>query len=1084
MKKILSILLATGMAFSIHAQSKSDRDKKWDVTEKHANLTTAEFETNEGTWISLDVSPDGKTIVFDMMGDIYTMPVSGGSATNIADGPAFEFHPRFSPDGKKIAFTSDREGCENIWIMNVDGSNKKSITKEKERQLNNPVWTKDGQYIIGRKHYRNTRSVGAGEMWMYHVGGGSDGLKITKRRDWQHSAGEPELSPDGKFLYYSEDIRPGQTWEYNADPNGTVYVIKRINLETGEIENIATGAGGSVRPQLSPDGKTLAFVRRIRLKSVLMTQDLTTGKETEIYDELSRDAQETWAIHGVYPNFDWMPNGKDIIIYAKGKILSINIDSKKATNIPFKATVKQQITDAVNFPQVVSPDEFDVKMLQFVTVSPDKKSVIYQALGKIYIRALPDGKPTRLTNDEENMESMPSYSADGKWIVYASWNDENFGAIHKIQTNGKSKTKLTTEKGHYAEPVFSNNGKWIAYRKIGSDGFRSNLFTKESGLYLMTSDGEKPNKIFNGGFRPFFNSKNDRIYLNSYESGQVALISIDLTGNEKRVHFTSENMQDIIPSPDEKWIAFQERYNAYIAPFPKTGQTIAISPSSNNYPVRRITRDAGYYLNFSSDSKTLYWSLGPELFSRDLTNAFKFVEGAKDSIQEKPDTAGLYISFKQKTYQPDGLIAITNATIITMKGDEVIQNGTVLIEKNKIKSIGKSSDLTIPKEAKVIDAKGKFVMPGMVDVHAHLGYGGDGFTPQQNWQMFTNLSFGVTTTHNPSTDTESMFAAAELQKSGKIVSPRLYSTGTILYGAEGSYKAIVNSYEDAVSHLRRLKAVGAFSVKSYNQPRRDQRQQIIEAARSLNMMVYPEGGSDWFANMTMILDGHTGIEHTIPVSPLYKDVLGVFGKGKTAYTPTLIVSYGGNWGENYWYATTKVWENSRLMTFTPREIVDSRSRRRMLLNDDDWNHIDNAKAVKQAHDAGVKIQLGAHGQLQGLGAHWELWMFVQGGMSNHEALRAATLSGAEYIGMDKEIGSLETGKLADLLVLDKNPLSDIKNSETISYVMVNGRLFDARTMNEVGNQNLTRKPFYFEGRSYQGMSIQEMNNFGFFGDND
>lgn len=1084
MKPLLTLWLSLFIIFSISAQNKSDKEKKWDVTAKHANTVTAEFETNEGTWMSLDVSPNGKTIVFDLMGDIYTIPISGGTATNIAAGSAFETHPRFSPDGKKIAFISDRDGCENIWIMNVDGSDKKQITKEKERQLNNPVWTPDGQYVIGRKHYRNTRSAGAGEMWMYHIGGGSDGLQITKRRDWEHSAGEPELSPDGKFMYYSEDIRPGQTWEYNADPNGTVYVIKRINLETGEIESVASGAGGSVRPEISPDGKVLAFVRRIRLKSVLMTQDLTTGKETEIYDGLSRDAQETWSIHGVYPNFAFTPDGKNVVIYAKGKFWSVNLDSKKATDIPFKAMVKQDITDAVLSPQPVSPDEFDVKMLRYVTVSPDQKSVAYQALGKIYIKTLPNGKPTRLTDDNDNMESFPSFSRDGKWIVYATWNDENFGAIYKIQTNGKSKTKLTTEKGHYIEPSFSNNGKTVVYRKVGSDGLRSNLYTKETGIYLVSADGGKSNKIYSGGSKPLFNKTDDRLFLIGFENGQSALISIDLNGNEKRVHFSSGNMQNIVPSPDENWITFQERFNVYLAPFPKTGQPVAASPNSNSYPVKRITRDAGYYLNWSADSKKLYWALGPELFSKELTHAFKFVDGAIDSISATPDTAGLYIGFKEKTYQPKGQIAITNATLITMNGKEIIENGSILVDGNKIKYIGKASGLTIPKDAKVIDASGKFVMPGMVDVHAHMSYGGSGFTPQQNWQHFVNLSFGVTTTHNPSTDTEGMFAAAELQKDGQIIAPRLYSTGTILYGGEGNFKAVINSYDDALSHLRRLKSVGAFSVKSYQQPRRDQRQQIIEAARQLNMMVYPEGGSDYFNNMSMILDGHTGIEHTIPISPLYKDVLGIFGKSKTAYTPTLIVSYGGNWGENYWYANTKVWENQRLLTFSPREIIDSRSRRRMMLNDDDWNHLDNAKAVKQVFDSGVKIQLGAHGQIQGIGAHWELWMLTQGGMSNHDALISVTKSGADYLGMDKEIGSLENGKLADLIILDKNPLDNIYNSETISYTMINGRLFDARTMNEIGTQPKQRKPFFFEGRSYQGFSVEEMTNFGFFGEVD
>jgi len=299
-------------------------------------------------------------------------------------------------------------------------------------------------------------------------------------------------------------------------------------------------------------------------------------------------------------------------------------------------------------------------------------------------------------------------------------------------------------------------------------------------------------------------------------------------------------------------------------------------------------------------------------------------------------------------------------------------------------------------------------------------------------------------------------------KAGAMVGPRVFSTGTILYGAEGDFKAVVNGYDDALSHLRRMKALGAFSVKSYNQPRRDQRQQIIKAARALEMMVVPEGGSFYYHNMSMILDGHTGIEHTIPIAPIYKDALTLWSSSGTGSTPTLVVGYGGIWGENYWYQKTNVWENEHLLAFTPRPLVDERSRRRMMIPDDDFGHVALAKNVKDLLDAGGRVQLGAHGQLQGLGAHWELWMFAQGGMTNMEALRCATLSGAEYLGLDADVGSLEAGKLADLVVLRANPLDDIRNSESVHYVMVNGRLFDAATMDEIGNHARARRPFYWE----------------------
>ena len=309
-------------------------------------------------------------------------------------------------------------------------------------------------------------------------------------------------------------------------------------------------------------------------------------------------------------------------------------------------------------------------------------------------------------------------------------------------------------------------------------------------------------------------------------------------------------------------------------------------------------------------------------------------------------------------------------------------------------------------------------------------------------------------------------------KAGTLIGPRIFSTGTILYGADGDFKAEINSLEDAKSALRRTKAFGAFSVKSYNQPRREQRQQVIEAARQLGIRVVPEGGSFFYHNLSMVADGHTSIEHNIPVAPLYNDVVQFWSKTKTSNTPTLIVNYGAVTGEYYWYQNTEVWKKERLLKYTPRAIIDSRSRHRTMVPQEEYEngHILTSKSLKKLSDAGVNINLGAHGQLQGLGAHWELWMLQQGGMSNYQALKCATVHGAELLGMSAQIGTLKAGKLADLIILDGNPMEDIRKTENVVYTMINGRLFDTATMNEIGNADKKRTKFYWEldgsGNSY------------------
>ena len=1025
--------------------------QKWNVENTPGPSKKVTITTDEGTWMNLDVSPDGKTIVFDLLGDIYNLPIEGGKATLLAGGKAWEIQPRFSPDGKQISYTSDKDGADNIWIMNTDGSDKHALTKETFRLLNNASWTPDGQYLVARKHFTNTRSLGAGEIWLYNKAGG-DGIQLTKRKNDEQDAGEPVVSPDGKFIYWSEDITPGPNFQYNKDPNKGIYAIKSLNRETGEINIIAGGAGGACRPQLSPDGKLLAFVKRVRLKSVIYLHSISTGEEWPVYDDLSHDQQETWAIFGVYPNFAWTPDSKNLIFYAKGKIWNMDVTTLNATQIPFEVTSQQTITDALHYPQRVFQDEFTVKMIRQLATSPDGKMVAFNAAGYIYTKTLPNGIPTRITNTAD-LEYAPEFSPDGKSLVYIGWTDELKGSVNRIDLTTHIVTRLTTEKGFYYTPKFSNKGDKIIYRKGVGNEISGFAFGENPGIYIIPATGGAPQLIINNGINPQFSTDDSKIYYQSEDGDKKTFRVMDVSGANQKTLYTSTYATQFNPSPDGKWMDFTELFNCYITPMVNTGSPQDLSANNKAIPLTKLTRDAGTYLHWSKDSQKIMWTLGPKYYTRDISSAFS----------DKPaDTTGTDIDLKLKTDVPDGKIAFKNAHIVTMKGDEVIDNGTIIIDQNKIVAIGKTSDVQIPADAKVYDIAGKTIMPGIVDVHAHLHPSPDGISPQQDWNYYANLAYGVTTSHDPSTNTEMVFSQAEMIRSGHMVGPRIYSTGTVLYGADGDFKAVINSLDDARAHLRRLKAVGAFSVKSYNQPRREQRQEIIAAARELQMEVVPEGGSTFNTNMNMILDGHTGIEHNIPVWPVYKDVKALWNNSKSGYTPTLIVSYGTQFGENYWYDRTEVWKNDHLLNFTPQYIVDERSRRRTTSEYGDYGHIEISKYVKQISDGGTKVNLGSHGQLQGLGAHWELWMLVQGGMTPMEALHCATINGASYLGMDKEIGSLEIGKLADLIVMNANPLDDIRNSEKIKYVMVNGRLYDSDSMNEIGNHDKPRLHFWWQ----------------------
>ncbi|MBV1777288.1 amidohydrolase family protein [Burkholderiaceae bacterium DAT-1] len=1057
-------------------KDKQDSPPKWNVNAPPGEASTVNIDVQNGTWMSVDVSPDGKTLVFDLLGDLYTLPIAGGEAKPLTHSVAWEMQARFSPDGKQIAYVSDEGGGDNIWVMNADGSATHAITKEDFRLLNNPVWHPNGQYIAARKHFTGSRSLGSGEIWLYHTGGGK-GLQLNEKPNWQKDLGEPAFSPDGRYVYFSRDTTGGKSFEYNKDSNKQIFQIFRLDTRTNETESFVSGPGGAVRPTPSPDGKFLAFVRRVRNQSTLFLKDLQSGREFPAWEHLERDMQEAWSVQGVYPAFTWLPDSKEIVVWAQGKLWRVDPFKQSGKEIAFHVKDTREVRKAVRFQTEVAPDQFDVKQLRWVNVSPAGNRVVYSALGHLYIRNLPDGTPTRISKASNRFEYYPAFSRDGKDIVFISWQDQEQGRVVKLNLDSGKETVLTKQPGKYLEPSFSPDGKTVVYSKSRGGELTSPWNGLETGVYAVSADGKsEPVLITKDGEAPQFGLNNHEIFVTrGGQEGEVdfysKLVRIDLSDHNREQEVAKgEFASNFSISPDGKWLAFGERFHSYVTPFPASNKPIQISGKMDALPVRQLDAIAGHALHWSGDSTKLYYNLGDELFTTELKQAFDFVAGAPKELP-KPPEHGTRIGFKQQADKPDSTIIIKGARLVTMRGDEVIENGTIVIKGNRIAAIGAADTVDAPKNAQVIDATGKTIIPGLIDVHWHGGMGEDEIIPQQSWVDFASLAFGITTLHDPSNKTTEIFTHAEMQRAGEVVAPRIFSTGTILYGAKAPFTATINSEEDAQGHLKRQKAEGAISVKSYNQPRREQRQQVLAAAEKTGMMVVPEGGSLFQTNMTMVVDGHTGVEHAIPVERAYDDVKQLWAHTQVGYTPTLNVAYGGLDGEHYWYARTDVWRHPLLSKYVPRSVLEPRSIRRETAPEEDFNVVRVAKTATELSRAGVKVNIGAHGQREGLGAHWEMWMFAMGGMSSLEAIRAATANPAHYLGMEKDIGSLEAGKLADLVVIEGDVLKDIRQSDRITQVMVNGRLYDSATMNEVAPRKRNRQPLFFEGDGNASMPV-------------
>lgn len=1029
---------------------------------------TISFTTDEASNMNVNVSPDGTKIVFDILGDIYMVSVKGGRAKQLTRGLAINNYPTWSPDGKLIALISDATGVGMVHIIDTTGkvlyylgesNNSLAILTVR------PIWLPDSKGVVIADK-------------IFYLYGGQ--FPIPKKLAGNLIA----YSGQGDNIYHRDDFG---------------YVIGKYNSTTGLSTAIATLSRSAIKSKrrtfvnarVSPNGRWVTYLlqeesdgRYGRVEG-LMAMDIQTGKQKLL---ISLDLDYPGSI--IFQDYSFSADSKYLFIGYKGKIHRVTVEDGGNTIVNFSADVKVDMGPFNYHKYNAVDDSVHVKYIRSAQRSPDGTKLVFSALNCIYLMDIKTGTKRKLADQNVN-QFHPEWSPDGKWIAYVTWSDTSGGQIWRAPLEGGVPEQLTKTGSLFTYPSWSHDGKMLVYGKHPPE---LNQKTESNGVVeILYLDKRRTSKIFDSVhflsvprfakgdtciiLKPKMKKRVSRLALIDVEDPKLVSVSLDGTrvkvlacGNKIDEEYSA--IRSLSLSPDGRFIVYSLNQNLYLVQTNQTGEPVNIYNEKANYtlPLIRFAR-GGDDPKWEGNGNSIGWTYAGKYYR---VNADKVVHAALESakhtplkpqeeflqfinVDVKPEET-IAINLTTESHYGRGTIALVNCRIITMKKNIVIENGVVVIKNGRFQKVESYHGEPFSSNVHVIDCSGKTIMPGMIDLHDHLG-GGMEIFPQQNMQYLKNLAYGITTARDPSSAHDA-FGYEEVIKAGKMVGPRLFSAGGAL--DPGLIGAFHNS-RDARVAVENIARMGGKVIKQYSQPSRLQRQWTLIAAHEYGMNMTNEGSAEFRLVLGMIKDGSTGVEHGVRWGDVYKDILIFLSQSEVTITPTIQAGYGApTWQKdgltagNYYRlkylldSTSSFYRFSNNAELFRKVAFDSAVLSlRSQLDVGKTRFSDEVAIYKSMIGNNFRIGIGSHGNTAGIGTHFEMFAIQSGGTSNLDVLKAATIVGAEALGMQKDLGSIEPGKIADLIILDKNPLEDITNTLSLKYVMKSGVLYDKETLNTV-----------------------------------